>query len=84
MRLEHIQKLGLIKYWKEFFNSHTVYNICGAVTELGDFQNTTVRRQGKKMNLLYDRFSEGEQYFLSHMPQAIRTDGLSPDSYSLR
>ncbi len=33
---------------------------------------------------MHDRFSEGKKCLVLHMPQAIRTDGLSPDSYSLR
>ncbi len=65
-----------MKHQKECFNSHTVYNISGAVTELCDIQSATVRRQGEKIKSLHDRISEGKQCFLSHMPQAIRTDGL--------
>ncbi len=72
-----------IKHRKECFNSHTVYNISGTVTELGDVQSETVRRQSEKIHSLHDRFSEGKQCFLSHMPQTIRTNGLSPNSCSL-
>ncbi len=77
-------KLLCRKHRKECFNSHTVYNISGTVAELCDVQSTTVRRQCEKIHPLHDRISEGKQCFLSHMPQAIRTDGLSPDSCSLR
>ncbi len=43
-----------IKHRKECFNSHTVYNISGAVTELGDIQSATVGRQGEKIHSLHD------------------------------
>ncbi len=62
------------KHRKECFNSHTDYNISGAVTELCDVQSATVRRFSE----------EKKECFLSHMPQAIRTNGLSSDSCSLR
>lgn len=73
-----------IEHRKKCFNSHTVDNVSGSITGLSYVQSTAVRRESGKINSMSVHVSEGEQCSLSYMPQITGTDGLVPNSHSLR